>query len=128
MFERLQKLTENSYVPLSNYRTACIVVTKDGNSFEGVNVENPSFNDGLCAEQVALANACSHGYKKHDFQSIYIITAGDKISTPCFLCRQFISELCDMDTSVICYSDRGESREFKVSDICPYPFGEGDLI
>ena len=33
MLEKLRKLQENSYVPLTGYRTASIVVTKDGRGF-----------------------------------------------------------------------------------------------
>ena len=63
--EKLLKLQENSYVPVSGYRTSAIVITKDGKMFEGVNVENPSFRDGMCAEQTAIASACANGYGKN---------------------------------------------------------------
>ena len=61
MFEKLLELQKNSYVPLTGFRTAAIAMTKDGKGFPGVNVENPSFRDGLCAEQNAIAAACAAG-------------------------------------------------------------------
>ncbi len=128
MLDHLIKLQENSYVPLSGYRTASIVVTKDGKLFDGVNVENPSFRDGMCAEQNAIANACSHGYGKGDFAAIYVITDGETTSTPCFLCRQIINELFDRSSLVICYDTKGDVQMYKVSDLCPYPFDESDLV
>lgn len=127
MFEKLRELQENSYVPLTNFRTASIVVTKDGKGFPGVNVENPSFRDGLCAEQNAIAAACSAGYKKGDFAVLYVITDGKTISTPCFLCRQVITELFDPDSIVVCYNTKGESNVYTVRQLCPAPFDENDL-
>lgn len=128
MIERLLRLQENSYVPISKYRTSSIVVTKDGNIFDGVNVENPSFRDGLCAEQNAIVSACSKGYKKGDLSLLYVMTDGSTVSTPCFLCRQVINELFEEDSLVICYNKKGESKIFKVKDLCPFPFGEEDLV
>ena len=104
MFEKLLELQKNSYVPLTGFRTAAIAMTKHGKGFPGVNVENPSFRDGLCAEQNAIAAACAQGYGKGDFSMIYVITDGETVSTPCFLCRQVITELFDRDSSVICYN------------------------
>ncbi len=127
MIDKLLKLQENSYVPLSGYRTSSIVITKDGNMFNGVNVENPSFRDGMCAEQNAIANACSHGYEKNSFAALYVMTDGEAVSTPCFLCRQLISELFEDSALIICYNTKGEVKIYKVSDLCPYPFGENDL-
>ena len=127
MFEKLLELQKNSYVPLTGFRTAAIAMTKDGKGFPGVNVENPSFRDGLCAEQNAIAAACAQGYGKGDFSMIYVITDGETVSTPCFLCSQVITELFDRDSSVICYYTKGEVKVFTVSSLCPFPFDESDL-
>ena len=50
MKERLNRLLENSYSPYSHFRVAAIVVMKDGQSFEGVNVENATYGATICAE------------------------------------------------------------------------------
>ena len=128
MFEKLRELQKNSYVPLTNYKTAAIVITKDGKGFPGVNVENPSFRDGICAEQNAIAAACSAGYGKGDFAILYVITDGKTISTPCFLCRQVINELFDKDCPIICYNINGDNKAYTVGELCPAPFSEEDLI
>lgn len=128
MLERLLKLQENSYVPITGFRTSSIVIMKDGRMFDGVNVENPSHRDGLCAEQNAIANACSHGYNKGDFSAIYVMTDGETVSTPCFLCRQVINEMFDGTALVICYNTKGEVQMYKVADLCPFPFNQSDLV
>ena len=128
MIEKLLALQKNSYVPITGYHTSSIVVMKDGEMFEGVNVENPSFRDGICAEQNAIANAISHGYKKGDFALLYVMTDGDKPSTPCFLCRQVINELIENKVPVICYDKKGDVVIYDVGKLCPHPFDESDLV
>lgn len=126
MFERLKELKKNSYSPISDYAVACIVKMIDGKHFEGVNVENPSFKDGLCAEQVAIGTAVAEGYTKGEFVSLYLL--GDtKFITPCFLCRQYLTEFFDENSKIITYNEEGKEKVYRVSDLCPHTFGEADL-
>ena len=57
MFENLKLIIKNAYTPYSNYNVACILVMNNNQEFIGVNVENASYKNGLCAEQVAFASA-----------------------------------------------------------------------
>ena len=128
MIEELLELGKNSYSPYSHFRVAAIVVMKDGNKFRGVNVENASYGTTICAERSAILSAVSAGYKKGDFKELHVMCLDSKtISTPCFMCRQVISELFDKDAIVTCYNKNGETKEYKVSELCPYPFDEDDL-
>ena len=124
MFLELQKIINNSYSPISNYKVACIVKMKDGKTFSGVNVENPSFKDGLCAEQVAIGRAISNGYTKGDFESIFILGSSDYAITPCFLCRQVLVEFFSESKLVVCYDKDGNATKYKLSDLCPHVSGE----
>ena len=127
MFEELKKLKSNSYSKLSNYSVASIVKMKDGSIFKGVNIENPSFKDGLCAEQVAIGTAVSEGYTKGDFDSLYLLGSSKHSITPCFLCRQVLIEFFDNDSKIISYDELGKETIYKVRDLCPHTFGSGDL-
>lgn len=127
MREKLIKLLENSYSPYSSFQVASIAVMKDGREFGGVNVENASYGASICAERSAIASAISNGYKKYDFDKLYIMVSGNKLSTSCFLCRQVISELFEEDKEIILISKDGEEKVFTVKELCPYPFNEGDL-
>jgi len=82
----------------------------------------------ICAERNAITSAISCGYKKGDFDKLYIL-CGDSntISTCCFLCRQVILEFFDKSSEIICYSKNGNYNSFKVEELCPYPFDSGDL-
>lgn len=127
MRERLVKLLNNSYAPYSKFHVACYVEMKDGKMIPGVNVENASYGASICAERNAITTAISLGYKKGDFKKIYIMVSGDKLSMPCFICRQVIVELFDKDSEIILLGIDGEEEHYTVEKICPYPFDESDL-
>ena len=127
MKERLEELLNNSYVPISNFPVSCVLVTKDNKGYVGVNVEDASTRAGTCAERAAIFNAISNGCKKDNFKEINIMTKGEKISTPCFVCRQMLNEMFDRDAIVRCFNVNGESKEYTVEELCPHPFGEDDL-
>lgn len=127
MLEKLIKLQDNAYAEYSHFPVSSIVVTKDGKEFCGVNVEDASYRAGACAERVALFSMLAAGYKKGDVKEINLLLSSGEIGTPCFVCRQMILELCDMDTIIHCYSKSGEIKDYTVRELCPYPFSEEDL-
>lgn len=127
MKEKLIKLLDNAYAPYSNFHVACLVEMKDGRLIPGVNVENASYGASICAERNAITTAIALGYKKCDFKNIYIMVSGEKLSTPCFMCRQVIVELFDKDSEIILMGKNGEEEKYTVEEICPYPFDETDL-
>ena len=126
MREKLEKLLNNSYAKYSNYRVSCICVMKDGREIPGVNVENASYGATICAERVAITGAIARGYKKGDFKELHVMVDSEKIGMPCFMCRQVISEFFNGDETVYAYS-RNEVKDYKVYEICPYPFNEDNL-
>ena len=127
MREELIKLLDKAYAPYSKFQVACIIEMSDGKFISGVNVENASYGATICAERNAITSAVSMGYKKGDFKKIYVMVSGEKLSTPCFICRQVITEFFNKDGEVILMGKNGESKIYKVSDMCPYPFDSEDL-
>ena len=110
MIDKLKGLLERSYSPYSNFPVSAIVVMKDGSEFGGVNVEDASTRAGSCAERVAMFSAISAGYKKGDFKEIHVMVSSGKIGMPCFVCRQMLVELFDLDSKVFCYSTNGDVK------------------
>ena len=127
MKEELLKLLDKAYAPYSKFQVAAIILTKDGKYIPGVNVENASYGATICAERNAITTAITMGYKKGDFKKIYIMVSGSKLSMPCFMCRQVIVEFFDKDSDIVLVGKDGQTKEYKVSEICPYPFDESDL-
>ena len=127
MEESLKRLLKNSYSPYSGFKVAAICLMKDGKSFGGVNVENASYSATICAERVAINNAIASGYTKGDFSKLYIMCDSERISSPCFICRQVINEFFTIDDEVILYSNDDDKEVYTVKELCPYPFGSSDL-
>lgn len=127
MRDKLLKLLENSYSPYSNFRVSCIAVMKDGKEFPGVNVENASYGASICAERSAILSAISAGYKRYDFDKLYVMCDNEKIGMSCFQCRMVISELLERDREIIAMNPKGETEIHTVEELCPYPFGDEDL-
>ena len=126
MREKLEKLLNNSYAKYSGYCVSAICVMNDGKEYSGVNVENASYGATICAERVAITNAITQGYKQGDFKELHVMVKSDRLGSPCFVCRQVISEFFDMDCLVKLYSNN-EEKEFTVKELCPYPFNEENL-
>ncbi len=127
MKEELIKLLEKSYAPYSKFNVACIIETKDGKYIPGVNVENASYGATICAERNAITTAITMGYTKGQFKRLYVMVSGNKLSTPCFMCRQVITEFFDKDNEIILMDKQGNNKTYKVSEMCPYPFDSEDL-
>ena len=127
MKEELLKLLNNAYAPYSKFNVAAIIEMADGKYVPGVNVENASYGATICAERNAITTAISMGYKKGDFKKIYVMVSGEKLSTPCFLCRQVITEFFSKDSEVVLIGKDGTEEKYQVSEMCPYPFDEDDL-
>ena len=126
MREKLEKLLNNSYSKYSGYSVSAICVMNDDKEFNGVNVENASYGATICAERVAITNAITAGYKKGDFKELNIMVKSEKIGTPCFECRQVISEFFNEECLIKLYSSN-EEKEYLVKELCPYPFSEENL-
>ena len=127
MFNELVDLKKRSYSNISNYSVACIIKMKDGKYYKGVNIENPSFKDGLCAEQVAIGSAIADGYKKGDFDTLYLLGSSKHSITPCFLCRQVLVEFFDLNTLIYTYDESGKETKYRLKELCPHAFGGDDL-
>ncbi|MBR6072821.1 MAG: cytidine deaminase [Bacilli bacterium] len=121
MYEKLKELLNNSYSPYYNFPVSAIVVTKDGKEFYGVNVENAN-GTSICAERHAIGSAIAAGYKKGDFDKIYIMLSNGEFGTPCFACRQVLLEFFNKDDKIISVDKDGNEKEYTLNELCPFPF------
>lgn len=126
MQDALKKLLENAYAPYSKFKVAAIVQMKDGKYYGGVNVENANYTS-ICAERNAIANAISNGYKKGDFEAIYIMLESGKTGWPCMACRQVILEFFEPEKMVYVVKSDGTIENHQVQELCPFPFTSEDL-
>lgn len=126
MKEKLQEIVKNAYSPFYKFKVGCILVMKDGKEFKGVNVENAN-GTSICAEKHAIGNAVAEGYRKGDFDKLYIMFENGEFGAPCFSCRQVMLEFMEMDAKIISVNKFGEEKVYTLEELCPYSFGPEDL-
>ena len=118
------EIKNKAYTPYSNFNVGCVVKTKTGKIYRGVNIENASYSPTLCAERNALSTAITDG--ERDFA--YIVVTGDSEYTyPCGVCRQFIREFAASETKIIVAKDVENYKTYTIDDLLPYSFSKKDL-
>jgi cytidine deaminase len=113
-----------AYAPYSNYQVGAALLTKNGETFTGVNVENAAYSDTICAERSAVFSAVSAGAQ--EFDAIAIVTRNG--GAPCGSCRQVLSEF-GLDIEVL-QADEGENllQQSTVKELLPGAFLSQDLL
>lgn len=114
---------QRAYAPYSGYAVGAALLTKTGEIFTGVNIENAAYPTGTCAERVAVFKAVSEGEK--DFEAM--VVASSNGGTPCGSCRQVLSEF-GLDTKILIVDGDGTLvQETTVSELLPGAFTSEDL-
>ena len=111
LYERAVAVSERAYAPYSNYLVGAAVRTRDGRTFEGVNVENAAYPLGVCAEKSALVQAVSQGYRPGDIAAIGIT------ASPCGGCRQWLYEF--RIDEVTFRNDAGDVVTYTAGELLP---------
>ena len=119
----IELVVDNSkyaYVPYSHFPVSAILVTKSGQLYSGVNIENASFGLTNCAERTAIFKAISEGVR--DFSEIIIYGETDKPISPCGACRQVMAEFFDKDLKVTLVAKDKSTVVMTVGELLPYSF------
>jgi len=117
---------ENSYAPYSKFKVGAAVRCSDGSISRGCNVENASFPAGVCAEVTAIARAVSEGKQKFTALAVAADQESTTFTTPCGVCRQFISEFGDIPI-YLSRTDMKKVLRTKVNELLPLsPFHTDD--
>lgn len=117
------EVQEKAYAPYSNYHVGAALLTKTGQTFLGVNVENAAYPDSICAERSAVVSAVSAG--ERDFEAIAVATRNG--GTPCGSCRQVLAEF-GLDIEVLLVDENGNLvQQNTVRELLPGAFQSQDL-
>lgn len=127
------KVMENSYSPYFKFMVGAALLTDDGKTYTGTNVENAA-GSSVCAERSAIFKAVSEGHK--NFKAIAIVGKGhsfesEDIVAPCGPCRQVIYEFADLnDTDIKVIMSNSTKTKIvisTISELLPLAFGPKDL-
>ena len=115
--KKLIKLLQNCCVSSDSLHFSSIVVMKDGTEFFGVNVKNSVFRDAIYAEQSAIGQAVTSGYKKGDFEKIYLMVGSASVSDLKYLDRAVICEFFEEEKEVVCMNLFGQGVTLEVANL-----------
>lgn len=118
LYKTAKNATSNAYAPYSGFKVGAALLTKEGNVFTGVNIENSSYPAGICAERSAFAAAISAGYR--EFKAI-AVCSGSGSAWPCGVCRQFMFEFGE-NLRVISGEDEDHLEEYRICELLPKGF------
>lgn len=101
MIQAARQARKFAYVPYSNFPVGAALRCPPGSEgtgqeqsqmvYTGCNVENGAFSPTVCAERTAAVKAVSEGRSK--FTAVAVVALQEQsFTTPCGVCRQFLSE------------------------------------
>ncbi len=117
---------KKAYTPYSHFKVGAALLSKDGQVFQGCNIENAAYSVANCAERTALFKAVSEGVL--EFECIVVVGGPEdadefSLCEPCGVCRQALAEFCDVDTfRVILARSEDDYEEFRLCDLLPHAF------
>jgi len=128
LIKNAKKVMENSYSPLTDFRTGTALLTDKGNIYTGCNVESVISGMGTCSERAAIYNAISKG--EYNYKSIAITSQSKEPIKPCGMCLQFIAELSQVsnhDIEIIMAGGNGKIKRSSIKKMLPGAFGPEDM-
>ncbi len=126
MFSLAREALKHSYSPYSNFPVSCVIRSKNGQLFTGVNMENASYPEGICAEGTALGQMISAG--EREIIEVVVCSQGHFLCFPCGGCRQRLSEFSQENTLIhICHANDGALQTTTMGMLLPHSFSKQNL-
>ena len=120
LIELAVEVSKQAYVPYSHFPVGAVLLTKNGDIYTGVNIENASFGLTNCGERTAIFKAVSEGAS--DFKELIVYGQTEKPISPCGACRQVMAEFFEPDLPVTLLSQNKSTVVMTVKDLLPYSF------
>lgn len=111
-----------AYAPYSNFKVGAAILAEDGKIYSGCNVENVAFPSGSCAEQGAISAMINGG--SSTISEILVISAGQRLITPCGACLQRIREFAADNAKIHLANPNGIQKTYLLSELLPVSFEE----
>ena len=126
MIRKAIEARDKAYAPYSHFKVGACLRAKNGQTFQGCNIENSSYPATNCAERTAIFNGVSKGNRK--LKALALIGSTKEFTYPCGMCRQVMLEFAENDDMII-YIAKSEKEviEIKMKDLLPGSFSKKDL-
>ena len=110
---------EGALCEYSRFAVGAALEDDQGRIWTGANVENASYNLGLCAERVALYYALTRGAR--GFRRVAVVTDARAPTPPCGACRQALFEFAG-DARLVLENRAGQREHHSVAALLPLAF------
>ncbi len=125
LFELAYKVYQQAYAPYSKFAVGAAILSSDGRTYSGCNVENISYPCGSCAEQGAISAMIAGGSK--EIAQILVLADSQDLITPCGACLQRIQEFATPECEVLLADLSGIKQVLKLQDLLPHAFQNQEL-
>lgn len=120
-----------AYAPYSGFQVGAALLARNGEIYQGCNVENAAYSPGNCAERTAFFKAVSTGIRS--FDAICIVGGKEGVLTaltaPCGVCRQVMMEFCSLkEFQIILATDTEHYEIHTLEELLPMGFGPANLV
>lgn len=123
---KAREILKHSYSPYSHFPVSCVIRSKNGSIFAGVNMENAAYPEGICAEGTALGQMISAG--EREVVEVVICAQGSTLCFPCGGCRQKLAEFSTENTLVhICHAKNDSLHTTNMGELLPHSFTKRDM-
>lgn len=121
LIKKLKQIAKNAYAPYSNFHVVAFFENINDKDFYGVNIENASYPNTMCAERVAIHSAINSQIDISNIKAIHIFSPNSNdYLAPCGGCRQTISEHINKNVNIYMYNKNGESVKKNFSELFPF--------
>lgn len=112
-----------AHIPYSRFPVGAAILTADGRTYSGCNIENASYPEGWCAETTAIAHMVMDG--GGTIAEIAVIAEKMPSVTPCGGCRQRLAEFGAPGTLVHLCDASGIVETVTLGELLPKSFALG---
>ncbi len=117
---------QKAYAPYSGCKVGAALLTKDGKTYTGCNIENAAYGPTNCAERTAFFKAVSEG--EREFEKIAVIGGKngkpESYFYPCGVCRQVMAEFCAADFRIITAKSEDDFKVSTLNELLPCAFSD----
>ena len=120
LFASAKNVYTYAYAPYSNFNVAVALLGSNKKIYSGVNVENSSYPEGICAEAAAIGKMVTNGCK--EIYEILVLADTKLPTTPCGGCRQRLMEFSNNSTPVYLCNLEKLLQVTTIGDLLPGAF------
>ncbi|WP_372837709.1 cytidine deaminase [Phaeovulum sp.] len=125
LLDAATEVRKNAYAPYSRFKVGAALRGKSGAVYQGCNVENVAYPEGVCAEAGAISAMVAAG--ETEFVELCVIADSPTPVPPCGGCRQKLAEFGRPEVPVTLATTDGKKLQTTVGDLLPGRFDAGHM-